>query len=78
MLAHLAGLALRGRTVVASSHDLNLAARHGERILMIDQGRLIADGSAGDVLTAERLSEVYRCAVRVTAHPDDGRPVVYL
>ena len=78
VLAHLAGLAQGGRTVVASSHDLNLAARHGERILMIDQGRLIADGAADDVLTAERLSEVYRCEVRVTPHPDDGRPVVFL
>lgn len=78
VLAHLAALARRGTTVLASSHDLNLAARHGERIIMIDDGRVIADGSADEVLTAERLSGVYRCDVRVAAHPDDGRPVVFL
>ena len=78
VLAHLAGLARSGRTVVASSHDLNLAARHADRILVIDAGRIVADGSPADVLDERLLSSVYRCTVRVTRHPDDGRPIVYL
>lgn len=78
VLAHLAALARSGRTVLASSHDLNLAARHADRILVLDSGHIVADGAPADVLDEGMLSSVYRCTVRVTHHPDDGRPIVYL
>ena len=78
VLGHLAGLARSGRTVVATSHDLNLAARHGERILVMEGGRIVADGSATDVLVEDLLSTVYRCPVRVMPHPEDGCPIVFL
>lgn len=78
VLAHLAGLAHEGRTVVVSSHDLNLAARHGDRIVVMDGGRIVADGQPHAVLEPDLLSRVYRCDVRVAPHPDDGRPVVFL
>jgi iron complex transport system ATP-binding protein len=78
VMALLADLAGTGRTVVASSHDLNLAARHGKRIVMMDAGRIVADGSPPEVLTPALLAATYRCDVRVIPHPDDGHPVVYL
>ena len=78
VLALLADLAVSGRTVVVSSHDLNLAARHGERIVMMDRGRIVADGSPSRVLTTDLLGATYRCEVRVTTHPENGYPVVYL
>lgn len=78
VLGHLAQLASAGRTVAASSHDLNVAARHGERIIVMNAGRVVADGTPGEVLTEDLLSQVYRCTVRVSPHPDHGRPVVYL
>jgi iron complex transport system ATP-binding protein len=48
-----------GALVVAVLHDLTLAARHCDRLLLIDRGRLVADGAPADVLTARRMREVY-------------------
>lgn len=48
-----------GALVVAVLHDLTMAARYCDRLLLIDDGRLVADGAPVDVLTAERLAEVY-------------------
>lgn len=67
-----------GDVVVASSHDLNLAARHADRVVVLRAGRIEAEGTAHDVFTEALLSEVYECQVRVIDHPLDGRPVVFL
>lgn len=40
-------------------HDLNLAARFADHILMLSEGRVVANGAAADVLTAERIREVF-------------------
>lgn len=53
------GLAREGRAVVASIHDLGLAARHCTRLVMLHQGRLVADGAPRDVLTDENLATVF-------------------
>ena len=45
--------------VVAVLHDLSLAARNADRIVVIDEGRIVADGHPRDVLTAERLVETF-------------------
>lgn len=67
-------LAAQGRSVIASTHDLGLAARWCSRLLLIQNGRLVADGPPRAVLTPERLRVVYG----VEAHFDEagGRPVV--
>lgn len=49
----------RGATVIAVLHDLTIAARHCDRLLLLSEGRLVADGPPGTVLTAARLAEVY-------------------
>ena len=54
-----------GVTVLMISHDLQLAAEFSRRLLVLDQGRLVADGEPRDVLTEEMLRGVYRCEVRV-------------
>lgn len=48
-----------GALVVAVLHDLTMAARHCDRLLLLHEGRLVADGPPDAVLTAERLAEVY-------------------
>lgn len=48
-----------GALVVAVLHDLTMAARYCDRLLLIDEGRLIADGPPADVLTPPRLAETY-------------------
>ena len=52
-------LAQEGRTIVVSLHDLGLAARHCTRLIMLGQGRLAADGRPSDILTAERIAQVF-------------------
>ena len=53
-----------GLTVVAAMHDLTLAAQYGERILLLDGGRVVSDGPAREVLSAPRLEELYGARVR--------------
>jgi iron complex transport system ATP-binding protein len=40
-------------------HDLNLAARFADQIVLLNQGRVVATGTAAEVLTAERIREVF-------------------
>ena len=53
-------LAAEGRSVVASLHDLGLAARWCSRLVLLDAGRIVADGPASAVLTPRHLRAVYR------------------
>ena len=55
----------RGALVIAVLHDLTLAARYCDRLLLIDDGSIVADGAPADVLTAERLRSVYGIDARV-------------
>ena len=52
-------LADEGRLVIASLHDLGLAARHCTRLVLMDQGRIIADGPPKSVLTPALLAQVF-------------------
>ena len=52
-------LAQEGHGVVISLHDLGLAARHCTRLLMMHQGRLIADGPPREVLTPDHIAQVF-------------------
>ena len=54
-----------GCLVIAVLHDLLLAARFAGRIVMLDQGRVVAQGDSVAVLTANRLADVFGIAVRI-------------
>jgi len=54
-----ADLAAEGRAVVASIHDLGLAVRSCTRLLLMSQGRLVADGAPRAVLSADNLAAVF-------------------
>ncbi|MFO7545372.1 MAG: ABC transporter ATP-binding protein [Trueperaceae bacterium] len=66
--------ALRGLGALVVLHDLNLAARACDALVVVDAGRVVARGTPSEVLTAELLRDVYRADVRVL--DDDGVPVV--
>lgn len=57
-------------------HDLNLAARLSDRLLILHQGCRVAEGPPAEVLSEARLREVYRTDVAVFADPASGAPVV--
>ncbi len=63
-----------GLSVVAAMHDLTSAARFADRLLLMHHGRVVALGSAPDVLRPEILSEVY--ATPLTVLRVDGEYVV--
>lgn len=65
-------LVQNGRTVLAVFHDLELAARCADRLLVLDEGRLVAGGAAADVLTPTCIAEVFGMRAR-THHQPDGR-----
>ncbi len=60
-----AGLAAEGRTVIASLHDLGLAAAHCTRLIVLDKGRVAADGAPAAVLTPALLAAVYGVSAHI-------------
>ena len=66
------------RTVIAAFHDLAFAARYADRILVLDAGRLVADGSPPDVLTPDLIRSVFRMDADVLAPPDAPLEIRYL
>jgi len=65
-----------GITVLLVTHHLDLAARYADRILLLDQGRLVAGGAPAEVLTPETVASVYRWPVAVEQDPLTGSPRV--
>lgn len=76
VMSILRGLADGGGSVVAVLHDINLAARHSDRIVLLDRGRVRSVGSPVEVLTAETIASVYGHPVEVMPHPETGSPLV--
>lgn len=68
--------ATRGDAVVVVAHDLAMAAAWADRIVVLEHGRVAAEGAPRDVLTAELLSRVYHHEVEVLSHPRTGLPLV--
>ncbi|GGP20423.1 heme ABC transporter ATP-binding protein [Silvimonas iriomotensis] len=63
--------------VLTVLHDVNLAARWCDRLLLLKQGQQVAQGTPGEVLQAETLHSVYDMSARVLADPDDpGRLLI--
>jgi iron complex transport system ATP-binding protein len=48
-----------GNAILAILHDLTLAARFADRVLVMDKGRIVADGTPNEALSAERLATVF-------------------
>ncbi len=69
-------LARDRRTVVTVLHDLNAAAAHADRIVVMADGGIVADGFPRDVLQAELLSTVYNQQMVVIDHPFRDCPLV--
>jgi len=66
----------RGAAVLVILHDLNLAARYCDRILLLEQGRCHAVAVPEQVLTPEALKAVFGIDVLVQAHPERGHPLI--
>ncbi len=67
--------AARGCGVIMVLHDLAHAARIADQVLLLSQGRLIAQGAANEMLTGETLSDVYNVSVEVLQQSDGQRHI---
>lgn len=66
----------RGRTVVMVLHDLNLAARYADLLVVMKEGRVVDSGTPGEVLTAELLADVFGLRAAVVPDPVSDAPLV--
>jgi len=64
--------------VLAALHDLNLASQYCDRLFLINNGRICASGTPGEVITAGNIWEVYGARDCVYTHPVNGLPSVLL
>ncbi|MFD8820937.1 ABC transporter ATP-binding protein [Streptomyces sp. NPDC059605] len=65
-----------GRTVVMVLHDLNLAARYSDHLVVMRAGSILAQGHPREVITAELLNEAFGLRAEVIDDPVGGRPLV--
>ncbi|MCT6699097.1 ABC transporter ATP-binding protein [Rheinheimera sp. 4Y26] len=61
-------------SLIASFHDLNLAASYCDRLLLLHQGKVMALGTPQQVLTAPLISTVFGRPCLVDENPFDGKP----
>ena len=66
----------RGIGVLAILHDLNLAAMYADRIVVLHEGRVAAEGVPDDVLTEAMVHHAFDLSVSITRHPTRGCPHV--
>jgi len=73
ILSLMRSLAGSGSTIIGVFHDLNLAALFCDRLIMIRNGQVVADDTPAQVLTPEKIREVYGADVITSVHPATGR-----
>ncbi|MBU2925447.1 ABC transporter ATP-binding protein [Colwellia sp. 4_MG-2023] len=64
-------------TVIMTVHDLNLASQYCQRLLLLEQGKLIADGTPEQVLTQTQLSKVFRLPCSIIKDDLQHKPRVF-
>jgi iron complex transport system ATP-binding protein len=76
LLALLRHKAAQGMTVVLALHDLNLAARFCDHLVVLSDGALAAEGAPREVLTPGLLASVYGVSARLVPDPGSDRPLI--
>lgn len=67
-----------GTTILLATHNLNLAARYSDELVLMHNGRIAAHGSPAAVLTSERIASVYEWPVSIVAHSTGAPQIVPL
>lgn len=65
-----------GTSIVVATHNLNLASRYADELVLMRSGALVAHGAPADVLTASRIAEVYEWPVEIAQHVGGAPQVV--
>jgi ABC-type cobalamin/Fe3+-siderophores transport system ATPase subunit len=72
----LSSLAKSGMTVLLVSHQLNLVARFADTIVVLNRGKIAAQGRPSDVMRADTLEAIYGWPVVITRDPAVGAPAL--
>ncbi|WP_226436627.1 ABC transporter ATP-binding protein [Rhodococcus yananensis] len=65
-----------GRTVVMVLHDLNLAVRYSDHLVVMKQGRIVATGAPSEIISVDLLHDVFGLDASVIADPVSSRPLI--
>ena len=71
-------IASQGAGVFVILHDLNLAAQYADRTILLKDGRIAAAGTPAEVISADRIREVFGVRARIIDNPVCGTPAVFL
>ncbi|WP_259392067.1 ABC transporter ATP-binding protein [Paenibacillus thiaminolyticus] len=63
-----------GLTVVSVLHDLNLAALYCDRLVVVHEGRIAADGTPEELMSPDVIARYFDTRAAVVPHPGNGRP----
>ncbi|MBG99197.1 MAG: hemin ABC transporter ATP-binding protein [Solibacterales bacterium] len=73
----LRNLAHSGMSVIAVTHDLNLAAQHADRLIVLAEGVIAADGHPNDVLKTDILADIFQINAKICKGPAERSWVFY-
>lgn len=71
MMERLKELSRQGVCVITASHDMNLTSKYCDRVMMIGGGKVVAMGTPVEVITAERIRDIYSVEVSVFRDGDE-------
>lgn len=75
VMSCLAAIARAGKTLVVVLHELNIAAAFADHLVMMREGRIVAEGRPDVVMTPAMLRKVFDLEAQIIADPATGRPV---
>ena len=64
----------RDLTVISVMHDLNLAAQYSDYLILINEGRIVCQGTPEQVITKENIESVYKLESYIMKNPITGKP----
>ncbi|MGZ9583553.1 ABC transporter ATP-binding protein [Paenibacillus marinisediminis] len=67
-----------GLTIVSVLHDLNLASLYCDRIIVMNEGAIIGDGTPEEIMTPQLISRIFQTDTVIVPHPESGRPQVLM
>ncbi|CDG22105.1 ferric enterobactin transport protein (ABC superfamily, atp_bind) (fragment) [Xenorhabdus poinarii G6] len=66
----------QGKTLVLVLHDINLALRYASHLLVMKEGRVYAESNPEEIVTEQRIADVFGLAYRIIRDPEFNRPLI--
>jgi len=63
-----------GKLIILVSHNINLSAEYCQRIVLMKNGKVMADGKPAQIITSQNLEKVYQAKLEIIQNPVSGKP----